>query len=464
MKPSHVPSRSSLYRLGPAQCAESRVGTQGPRAGGPLLAGLLAVAAVCLPAVAARAQVVDNWTSTSSSLWGTAGNWSTGIPTNTSIATFNNSLGLETSVNLLSSSTASSLVFSSAGGANPYTFDTAGNENANTLTLTSGITNSDTAALTFYNTTTLGGTQTWTDNGGTMIFYGNVNLGSGSTGNTLSVAGSGAVNIASVIANGGTAAGNLAYSGTGTLTPTGANTYTGTATVNSGTLNIQNTNALGSASNTANTTIANGAVLQIEGNITTANQGKHILEGKGRGTLTPTGANTYTGTATVNSGTLNSQNTKALGSASNTANTTIANGAVLQIEGNITTANQGTLILNGTGAGQGALQNISANNTWNSNVALASNATISNSTAGNVFYVGNSAATNTFSLGSNTVTFDGAGDTFVYSNMGNIADTGGVVKNGTGQLTLWGDNSYYTGAPVGNSGSLELVVGPMTSG
>src|ERR1035441_9814777 len=131
---------------------------------------------------------------------------------------------------------------------------------------------------------------------------------------------------------------------------------------------------------------------------------------------------------------------------------------------NITTANQGTLILNGTGAGQGALQNISANNTWNSNVALASNATISNSTAGNVFYVGNSAATNTFSLGSNTVTFDGAGDTFVYSNMGNIGDTGGLVKNGTGQLTLWGDNSFYTGATVVNSGSLELVVGPMTSG
>src|ERR1017187_7303652 len=396
MKPSHVPSRSSLYRLGPAQCAESRVGTQGPRAGGPLLAGLLAVAAVCLPAVAARAQVVDNWTSTSSSLWGTAGNWSTGIPTNTSIATFNNSLGLETSVNLLSSSTASSLVFSSAGGANPYTFDTAGNENANTLTLTSGITNSDTAALTFYNTTTLGGTQTWTDNGGTMIFYGNVNLGSGSTGNTLSVAGSGAVNIASVIANGGTAAGNLAYSGTGTLTLTGANTYTGTTTVNSGTLNIQNAGALGTASNTANTTIANGAVLQIQGNITTTNAG--------------------------------------------------------------------TLVLNGTGAGQGAFQNISADNTWNSAVSLGSNATIANATAGNVLYIGNAGGASLFTLGSSTLTVDGAGDTFINSSLGVAGDTGGLTKNGTGTLTLWGYNSFYTGATTVNAGSLELVVGPMTSG
>ena len=361
------------------------------------MAGLLAVAAVCLPAVAARAQTtVDNWTSTSSSLWGTAGNWSTGIPANSSIATFNSSLGLETSVDLLPSSTAYSLVFASTGGANPYTFDTAGNENANTLTLAAGITNSDTAAVTFYNTTTLGASQTWSNNGGSMIFYGNVNLGSGSTGNTLTIAGSSPVVMSNVIGDGGTAAGSLAYSGTGTLTLTGANTYTGATTVNSGTLNIQNAGALGTASNTSNTTVANGAVLQIEGNITTANQG--------------------------------------------------------------------TLILNGTGAGQGALQNISANNTWNSNVALASNATISNSTAGNVFYIGNSAATNTFLLGSNTVTFDGAGDTFVYSNMGNIGDTGGLIKNGTGQLTLWGDNSFYTGATVVNAGSLELVVGPMTSG
>src|ERR1019366_3665760 len=77
----------------------------------------------------ARAQTVDNWTSTSSSLWGSAGNWSAGVPTGTSIATFNSSSGLQTSFNLLPTSTAYSLVFSGAGGANPYTFDTAGNQN-----------------------------------------------------------------------------------------------------------------------------------------------------------------------------------------------------------------------------------------------------------------------------------------------------------------------------------------------
>ena len=206
-----------------------------------------------------RAQTTDNWTSTSSSLWSTPGNWSAGVPTNTGIATFNTTSGLEVSLDLIPSSSAYSLVFSSAGGANSYTFDTAYTENADTLTLTGGITNSDSGSLTFYNTTTLGASQTWTNNGGPMIFYGTVNLGSGSAGNTLTVGGSGAVNMSGVVADGGSAAGSLTYSGTGTLSLIGSNTYTGATTVNSGTLNIQNANALGSASNTSNTTIASGA-------------------------------------------------------------------------------------------------------------------------------------------------------------------------------------------------------------
>jgi len=85
------------------------------------------VLAASLAAVEAGAQTVDNWTSTSSSLWGTAGNWSMGIPTGSSIATFNTSASLETSVNLVPASSANSLVFASTGGANAYTFDTAGN-------------------------------------------------------------------------------------------------------------------------------------------------------------------------------------------------------------------------------------------------------------------------------------------------------------------------------------------------
>ena len=361
-----------------------------------LILGLF-VALWLLSAPALSGQVIDNWVSNSSKVWSTPGNWSTGTPTATSDATFNTAAGQQNFL-LLSPATAThSLVFSSSGGANAYTFDSAGNANANTLTLgAGGITNTDPGIITFYNATTLGANQSWTNNGGTMVVTGKVNLGSGSNGYALNVAGSGAVNLGGVIGNGGTAAGSLVYSGTGTLTLTGANTYTGTTSVNSGTLNIQNAGALGTAANTATTTVANGAVVQIQGNIVTTNGG--------------------------------------------------------------------TLVLNGNGNGNGAFQNISANNTWSGGVKLGSDATISNATAGNILYLGAFTATSFVALGSNTLTVNGAGDTFINANLGAVGDTGGLVKNGTGTLTLWGYNSFYTGATVVNAGSLELVVGPMTAG
>src|SRR5262249_28439857 len=51
---------------------------------------------------------------------------------------------------------------------------------------------------------------------------------------------------------------------TGTVTLSGANTWTGTTTVNAGVLNLQNGAALG----TGGTTVAAGAALQLQGNIT----------------------------------------------------------------------------------------------------------------------------------------------------------------------------------------------------
>ncbi|MEO6873498.1 MAG: hypothetical protein ABI222_01620, partial [Opitutaceae bacterium] len=50
-------------------------------------------------ATAAQA-AVDNWTSTSSGVWGTTGNWSAGVPTPTSAVTFNATGGLKTAITL----------------------------------------------------------------------------------------------------------------------------------------------------------------------------------------------------------------------------------------------------------------------------------------------------------------------------------------------------------------------------
>lgn len=460
---------------------------------------------------------VDNWSSTSSSLWGTAGNWSGGVPNATSTATFNTALGLQTTITLAGASTANSLSFSAVGGANAYTFDAAGTVNTNTLTLTAGIVNSASTLQTFYNRITLAGAQSWTASSGGLTFNGNVNLGAGANTYALTVNGANAVAIAGVIANGGTAAGTLTYSGTSSLTLTGANTYTGATTITSGTVNLGSATALGTTA--AGTTLSSGATLALQGGITvaegltvggsgaSANTGAifnrsatntlsggivqtaattysaaagtqltlsgaltgnfPITYGKGTatGTLVVSGSNGYVGATAIDAGTVNLRSANALGTASNTANTTVANGAVLQLSNNITLANTGTMILNGAGVGSGALQNLSGNNTWASNLTVASSATIFSSVAGSKLTIGNGTTyASLFSLGTNTVTFDGPGDIWLNSSVGVSGDTGSVVKNGTGKLTFYGYNSFYTGSTTVNAGSLDLTVGPFNAG
>ncbi len=70
------------------------------------------------------------------------------------------------------------------------------------------------------------------DSGKTLTISGQVNLSNDNTGRTLTVRGSGDTTISGVVANGGTGAGGLAYSGLSTLKLTGANTATGALTVN----------------------------------------------------------------------------------------------------------------------------------------------------------------------------------------------------------------------------------------
>ncbi len=278
------------------------------------------------------------------------------------------------------------------------------------------------------------------------------------------------------------------------MTLSGANTYTGATAISGGILSVSADNNLGTApsSATADDLTLNGGTLQNTANLTlNANRGitlgasggtldqnsgttltyGGIIAGSGAltktdsGTLVLSGTNTYTGATTISSGTLSVQNASGLGGTNNTAATTVASGAVLQLANGITTNNAGTLYLNGAGAGpgSGALQGIGSS-MWNSNVQLNSNATIYSSTAGSRLDIGNASATSTLALGGNTVTVDGPGDTYFYSNAGVAGDTGGLIKNGTGTLTFFGYNTFYTGATMVNAGSLDLAVGPFTTG
>jgi len=117
--------------------------------------------------------------------------------------------------------------------------------------------------------------------------------------------------------------------GSGTLVFDKANTYSGPTTISAGTLNANSSAALGDSSAT-NTLIFDGGTLQAGGTITSPStrlvtltstgaidtngnavsiagimSGVGGLTKSGEGTLTLSGANTYTGATTVNAGTLN---------------------------------------------------------------------------------------------------------------------------------------------------------------
>jgi autotransporter-associated beta strand protein len=372
----------------------------------------------------------QTWIGTTS-VWNTAGNWSGGVPTATTAATFGSSSNYN--LTFTGAAAASGLTFN---GGSAYSFATntyvlsiygsgIANQTANTEVFNAPVTvaaaqtwnNTSTGGLTFKGAVSLGAdltlngsgnisvTGTLTNSGGNrtifndstgLVTFGNINLSESTTPRTLTLSGTGNTTVSGVIADGGTSAGSLTKAGTGTLILSGANTYTGATNINAGVLSIQNPGALGTSANTSNTTVASGATLQI------------------------------------------------------------ANG--------ITTTNIGTLILNGDGTGSGALQGV-GNSAWNGAISLNSDATIYSSTAGSIFNL-DADYTNayTLALGNHTLTIDGPGDVWANQNVGVIGDTGGLIKNGAGTLTFFGYNTFYTGATIVNAGSLELVVGPFTAG
>jgi len=172
--------------------------------------------------------------------------------------------------------------------------------------------------------------------------------------------------------------GNLALvkSGTGSQTLTGTSTYTGATNINGGILNVNSSSAFGDGSAT-NTLILNGGTLQAGGAITSPStrsvtlsanstvdtvanavsiagvvSGSNGLTKSGTGTLTLSGANTYTGNTVVNAGTLE------LTSTSQQAFTIGANGVNTSISGTGTVTIDGTFNLNLTGA------DITNGNSW----------------------------------------------------------------------------------------------------
>ncbi len=167
------------------------------------------------------------------------------------------------------------------------------------------------------------------------------------------------------------------------------------------------------------TTVLSGAISGT-GNLVKSDSGTTRLSGAG--------ANTYTGTTTVNGGTLEISKATALGSTA--AGTTVNSGGTLALAGSGTTFAAENLTLSGTGAaGTGALLNTSGANVWTGTVALGA-------------------------AGANSVGVDGGS----LNISGVISGAAGrdLVKSGTGTLTLSGVNTYAGNTTV-NAGTVAIA-------
>ncbi len=171
----------------------------------------------------------------------------------------------------------------------------------------------------------------------------------------------------------------------------------------------------------------------------------------GAGTLVLSGSstNTFTNTLAINAGVVRIEKNSALGTTA--AGTSVASGAALQLANNVTIGAE-ALGLSGTGvSNDGALRNISGNNTYGGALTLNASTRI-NSDAGSLTLSG------AISGGSNNLTVGGAATTSI---TGAIGGTGTLTKDGAGTLGLNASNTY-TGATSVTQGRLN-VNGSITS-
>lgn len=359
------------------------------------------------------------------------------------------------------------------------TYDAANNPNGATIsgtgtlalggaTRTFTVGDSTAAAADLTVATAVSGAVGLTKGGAGVLVLSGANTYTGTT--TVST---GVLNIQNNTALGTTAGGTTVASGAAlevqnNITVTGEGlTISGTGVGGNGALrNISGTNTW-----TGTTTLAAAAEVQsdagrliISGTVTNSTPSTLTVDGagdttisgsvglgsggitkNGAGSLVLSASNSYTGSTAVNAGVLNIQNSRALGATN--SGTTVASGAALELQGNISVTNE-ALALSGTGIGNnGALRNLSGSNTWTGPTTLATNSEIQTD-AGRLTVSGSVTSSN------RSLTVDGSGNTTL---SGPIAlGAGNLTKTGSGTLTISGSNS--------SSGLLSILGGKLEVG
>ncbi len=285
-----------------------------------------------------------------------------------------------------------------------------------------------------------------------LIVTGDNNYSGGTTisGGTLSAKdaaslGSGDVDIAEnaklelsqgTLDNNVTGGGQIVKSGSDELIVTGANDYSGGTTITGGTLTADHADSLGSGD------IDNSGVLQVgEGELKNTLFGSGSLVKTGTGELTLSGDNSYSGTTTITDGTLIAASVNALGSGD------IDNSGVLQVgEGELknTLFGSGSLVKTGTGE-----------LTLNGDNDYSGGTTISDGTL---------IADHADSLGTGAVANSGVLQVGEGELENTLSGSGSLVKTGTGELTLGGDNSYSGDTTIADGTLIAANVNALGSG
>jgi|GEM_PF-1585714 len=187
--------------------------------------------------------------------------------------------------------------------------------------------------------------------------------------------------------------------------------------------------------------ISGSGSLTIASNIT-GGWGTNVKNGNG--TLVLSGNNTFGGVMNINQGVVVAASDTALGSS--THGNTIASGAALHLQNNISLQESNFQVAGSGISNTGAIRNLSGNNTLNASLSLTGATTIGSDT-------GTLTLTSQLSLAYNLTT-TGSGNLVI---SGDINNSGGVTKNGSGTLTFSGSSANsFTGTLAINDGTVVL--------